>query len=141
MTSIQSCKIIPLPRNNDPRGNLTVVENNINIPFEARRVFWIYDVPGGEYRGGHAMKSTSEFIIALSGSFDVIIDDGVNKVTYSMNRSYYGLLLPNLIWRQMVNFSTNAVALVFASTEFDPDDYVYHYDDFLRIKMDQHEQH
>ncbi|OGU34781.1 MAG: hypothetical protein A2068_00860 [Ignavibacteria bacterium GWB2_35_6b] len=127
-------KLIQLPKINDPRGNLTFVEGENHIPFEIQRTFWIYDVPGGEVRGGHAKKELNEFIIALSGSFDVLVDDGINKITYTLNRSYYGLYLPNLTWRELVNFSTNAVALFLVSLPYDKEDYIYHYDEFLKHK-------
>lgn len=130
-------RIIDLPKILDRRGNLSIIEEMKNIPFEIKRSFWIYDVPGGETRGGHAYKETQEFIVALSGSFDVVIDDGKVKQTFSLNRSYYGLYVPKLIWRQMVNFSTNSLALVVASTEYDPDDYIREYDEFLKAKKDE----
>jgi uncharacterized RmlC-like cupin family protein len=123
-------KIIDLPKIIDKRGNLSFIEGGGHIPFEIKRVYWIYDVPGGEQRGGHAFKSQSEFIVALSGSFDVVLDDGIDKRTYCMNRSYYGLYVPNGIWREMKNFSTNSLALVIASTKYDANDYVRDYNQF-----------
>ena len=134
MDSSKHPEIIKLPKINDPRGNLTFVESANHIPFEIKRTFWIYDVPGGEVRGGHAKKELNEFIIALSGSFDVLIDDGTNKITYTLNRSYYGLYIPNLYWRELLNFSTNAVALFLVSQPYSQEDYIYHYEDFLRYK-------
>ena len=134
MISANEPKIIQLPKINDPRGNLTFVEGQQHIPFEIKRTFWIYDVPGGEVRGGHAKKELNEFIIALSGSFDVSVDDGINKITYTLNRSFYGLYIPNLTWRELKNFSTNAVALFLVSLPYDKDDYIYHYDEFLKYK-------
>lgn len=119
--------IIQLPKNYDRRGNLSVIEEINHIPFKIARTYWIYDVPGGEVRGGHAYKENQEFIVALSGSFDVMLDNGIEKKTYSLNRSYYGLYVPKGIWRQMMNFSTNALALVLASIEFNPTDYIYDY--------------
>lgn len=119
--------IIQLPKNLDRRGNLSVIEGINHIPFKIVRTYWIYDVPGGEVRGGHAYRQNQEFIVALSGSFDVILDDGKEKKTYSLNRSYYGLYVPKGVWRQMQNFSTNALALVLASIKFNPDDYIYDY--------------
>jgi uncharacterized cupin superfamily protein len=104
------------------------------VPFEIERAFWIYDVPGGSVRGGHAYQSVQEFIVALSGSFEVMVDDGTHRARYALNRSYQALVVPNLIWREMANFSTNSVALVLASGPFSPDDYVRHYGDFLRLK-------
>lgn len=127
-------RIIQLPKVHDPRGNLTFVESTKHIPFEIKRAFWIYDVPGGEVRGGHAKKLLEEFIIALTGSFDVMVDDGRNKITYTLNRSYYGLYIPNLYWRELVNFSTNAVALSLVSRPYENEDYIYHYDEFLKRK-------
>ena len=127
-------KIIQLPKIHDPRGNLTFIESEKHIPFEIKRSFWIYDVPGGEVRGGHAKKNLEEFIVALSGSFDVAVDDGINKITYTLNRSYYGLYIPNFFWRELVNFSTNAVALFLVSRPFEQEDYIYHYEEFMRYK-------
>jgi len=127
-------KIIELPKIIDHRGNLTFIETQKHIPFKMERVFWIYDVPGGETRGGHAYKHTEEVIIALSGSFDVIIDDGKTKKTFSLNRSYYGLYLPAGTWRHMENFSTNSLALVIASTPYNPEDYIRDYQEFLNNK-------
>ena len=127
-------EIIQLPKFEDPRGNLSFVEENNHIPFKIERTYWIYDVPGGQIRGGHAFKEQNEFIIALSGSFDVIIDDGKTKKTFSLNRSYYGLYVPKGYWRQMDNFSTNSLALILASTAFDDDDYIRDYKDFINYK-------
>ena len=123
-------KIINLPKICDRRGNLTFIEGKKHIPFEIKRVYWIYDVPGGEDRGGHAFREQCEFIVAMSGSFDVAIDNGGTIETYRMNRSYYGLYVPNGLWREMKNFSTNSVALVIASTGFNNDDYIRNYDKF-----------
>lgn len=125
-------RIIKLPKILDARGNLSIVEELKNIPFTIKRVYWIYDVPGGEVRGGHAFIENEEFIIALSGSFDVLLDNGMEIKTYSLNRSYYGLYVPNGVWRQMLNFSTNSLALVVASTSFDLSDYIYDYDLFKK---------
>ena len=124
--------IISLPKIEDERGNLTFIEEEDHIPFEIKRVYWIYDVPGGQKRGGHAFKKQQEFIVALSGSFDVVIDDGKQKQTFSLNRSYYGLYIPNGLWREMNNFSTNSLALVLSSTEFSEDDYIRDYVSFLK---------
>jgi len=126
--------IIELPKILDQRGNLTFVETEKHIPFKIERTFWIYDVPGGETRGGHAYKTTDEFIIALSGSFDVVVDNGKEKQTFSLNRSYYGLFIPAGTWRHMENFSTNALAVVLASTYYSPDDYIYNYSEFMNRK-------
>lgn len=125
-------KIINLPKIEDPRGNLTFIEEEKHIPFKIKRVYWIYDVPGGQIRGGHAFKEQQELIVALSGSFDVMVDDGNQKQTFSLNRSYYGLLIPNGLWREMNNFSTNSLAMVISSTEFKEDDYIRDYNDFLK---------
>lgn len=127
-------KIIELPKFLDERGNLSFVEQNNHIPFEIKRTYWIYDVPGGESRGGHAFKDTEEFIISLSGSFDVIIDDGKNKETITLNRPYYGLYISKGIWREFNNFSTNSLALEFASTIYNENDYIRNYDEFLNMK-------
>ena len=123
-------KIIKLPKILDIRGNLSIVEELKDVPFLINRTYWIYDVPGGEVRGGHAFIKNEEFIIALSGSFDVLLDNGMEIKTYSLNRSYYGLYVPNGVWRQMLNFSTNSLALVIASTSFDVSDYIYDYEMF-----------
>ena len=123
-------QIIQLPKIIDRRGNLSFLEELSHVPFKIRRSYWIYDVPGGEVRGGHAYKENQEFIIALSGSFDVIIDNGDEKKRFSLNRSYYGLYVPKGLWRQMENFSTNSLALIVASTPFDKNDYIYDYNAF-----------
>lgn len=133
---MNNCKIIELPKYLDARGNLSFVQNNTHIPFEIKRTYWLYDVPGGESRGGHAYKETEEFVIALSGSFDVIVDDGKEKKTFHLNRSYYGLYIPKGIWREMDNFSTNSLALEFASTKYNPDDYIRDYNEFLKLQED-----
>lgn len=128
--TINDCKIIELPKINDPRGNLSIIEEFKQIPFKIKRTYWIYDVPGGEHRGGHAYKENCEFIVALSGSFDVILDDGIEKRKFSLNRSYYGLYVPEGLWREMDNFSTNSLALVLSSTEYNAEDYIRDYDKF-----------
>lgn len=125
-------KIIELAKISDPRGNLSVIEEYKDIPFKIERTYWIYDVPGGEKRGGHAFKNTEELIIALSGSFDITIDDGKEKKVFSLNRSYYGLYVPKGLWREMENFSTNSLALVISSTKFDENDYIRDYNEFLK---------
>lgn len=125
-------KIIELPKISDARGNLSVIEEIKNIPFKIERTYWIYDVPGGESRGGHAYKENQEFIVALSGSFDVVLDDGKEKKTFSLNRSYNGLYVPKGMWREMENFSTNSLALVLSSTKYDQDDYIRDYQEFLK---------
>ena len=132
--TIADCKIIELPKIMDPRGNLTFVEGENHIPFDIKRVYWIYDVPGGEVRGGHAYNELYEVIVALSGSFDIVLDDGKNKKKFSLNRSYYGLYVPKKIWRSLENFSTNSLSFIFASKKYDKNDYVRDYDEFLKIK-------
>lgn len=122
--------IIQLPKFPDRRGNLSFVEGNHHIPFLIKRSFWIYDVPGGESRGGYAPQTTEEFIVALSGSFDVLLDDGVSRTTFSLNRSYYGLYVPKGVWRQLENFSTNSLALVLASAPFNESEYICDYEQF-----------
>lgn len=128
--------IIQLPKFLDSRGNLSFVEQKNHIPFEIKRTYWIYDVPGGEERWGRAFRECEEFIISLSGSFDVILDDGTEKHTFPLNRSYYGLYIPKGMWRVLDNFSTNSVALVMASTCYDENDYIRNYDEFLKYKKD-----
>ena len=128
-------KIIDLPKYVDPRGNLSVIEELKDIPFKIERTYWIYDVPGGEARGGHAYKENQEFIVALSGSFDVILDDGHEKKTFHLNRSYYGLYVPKGMWREMDNFSTNSLALVLSSIKFNLDDYIRDYEEFKTMKQ------
>lgn len=127
-----SAYIIQLPKILDRRGNLSFAENQSQIPFEIKRSYWIYDVPGGTERGGHAYRENTELVIALSGSFDVMLDDGVNVERFSLNRSYYGLLIPKMVWRTMMNFSTNSLALVLSSTEYSEKDYIRNYQDFLK---------
>lgn len=134
---MNNTRIIELPKIFDPRGNLTFIEEQNQIPFDIKRVYWIYDVPGGETRGGHAFKQQQELIISLSGSFDVVIDNGNDKFKFSLNRSYYGLLIPAGIWRHMENFSTNSLAVVLASTEFDENDYIRDYNEFSQKYKDE----
>ena len=126
--------IIQLPKYIDIRGNLSVIEEMKELPFKIERTYWIYDVPGGERRGGHAYKENDEFIVAMSGSFDVHLDDGKEKKTFHLNRSYYGLFVPKGMWREMDNFSTNSLALVLSSTKYDVNDYIRDYDEFLKFK-------
>lgn len=135
--SLNIVKLIELPKILDSRGNLSFVEESTHIPFNIKRTYWIYDVPGGEKRGGHAYKENQELIIALSGSFDVILHDGDKKHVLSLNRSYYGLYVPNGIWRQMENFSTNSLALVHASTFFNVADYIYDFDEFKKSQYEK----
>lgn len=133
--NISECKIIDLPKFLDVRGNLSFVEEFRHIPFKIERTYWIYDVPGGESRGGHAYKENQEFIIALSGSFDVFLDDGKDSRVFHLNRSYYGLYVPKNVWRQMDNFSTNSLALVLSSTSYNENDYMRDYELFKTMKL------
>ena len=132
---IEKCKIIDLPRINDPRGNLTFVEAWNHIPFDIKRVYYLYDVPGGSQRGGHAHKGLHQLIIAMSGSFDIHLDDGYSKKTIHMNRSYYGLFVCPMIWREIDNFSSCAVCMVLASNFYDEADY---YRDYNHMQYDYH---
>jgi oxalate decarboxylase/phosphoglucose isomerase-like protein (cupin superfamily) len=128
-----SISYINLPKICDIRGNLSFFENDNHIPFKIKRTYWIYDVPGGEARGGHAYRETEEFIVALSGSFDVILDSGNGeKVRYHLNRSYKGLYVPKMVWREMDNFSTNSLALITASTPYNQADYIRDYEQFTK---------
>jgi len=126
-------KIIQLPKIEDPRGNLSFFENDQQIPFEIKRTYWIYDVPGGDTRGGHAFKEQHEFIVALSGSFEVVVNDGRQEKTFLLNRSYNGLYIPNKMWRQMKNFSTNSLALVVSSANYDANDYIRDFQEFVTL--------
>lgn len=132
--TIDDIKLIELPKFTDPRGNLSFAEENNHIPFAIQRTYWIYDVPGAESRGGHAFKETNEFIISISGCFDVTVNDGKQKKTFTLNRSYYGLYIPKGLWRVMENFSTNSLALEFADTKYDRSDYVMEYVGYLKMK-------
>ena len=134
--TIDNCKIIQLPKITDPRGNLSIIEQIKQIPFEINRVHWVYDVPGGFDRGGHAYFETEEFIVALSGSFDVVVDDGAEKKTFQLNRSYFGLYVPKGMWRTMTNFSTNSLALVLSSTEYNEKDYISDYVEYMAWRKD-----
>lgn len=131
---MEGVRLISLQKVLDKRGNLSVIEESKDIPFKIERTYWIYDVPGGETRGGHAYKETEEFIVALSGSFDVIVDNGAERQRFTLNRSYYGLYIPKGLWREMENFSTNSFALELASTKYNPDDYVREYNEFLQLR-------
>lgn len=128
---MEGVRIIQLQKVLDNRGNLSVIEQYKDIPFKIERTYWIYDVPGGENRGGHAYMNNQEFIVALSGSFDVVLDNGQEKETFHLNRSYYGLYVPKGIWREMSNFSTNSLALVLGSTKYDADDYIRDYAEYV----------
>lgn len=127
-------RIINLPKVEDPRGNLSIIEEEQQIPFKIERIYWIYDVPGGQLRGGHAFKEQQELIVALSGSFDVLVDDAEVKQIFSLNRSYFGLYIPAGLWRQIQNFSTNSLALVLSSTRYNAKDYIYDYNEFLNFR-------
>ena len=129
---IEEARIIELPKISDPRGNLTFIESGLLVPFEIRRVYHLYDVPGGERRGGHAHRELEQFIVAASGSFDVVLDDGFRTKRFFLNRSYYGLYLPRMVWREMENFSSGSVCLVLASEHYDESDYYRDHDQFLR---------
>jgi hypothetical protein len=132
--SIDRCKIIDLPKIQDPRGNLTFIEGNSHIPFDIQRVYYLYDVPGGSERGGHAHRGLHQLIIAMSGSFDVILDDGTNKKRVHLCRSYYGLYVCPMIWRELDNFSSGSVCMVLASNRYDESDYYRDYTEFLRAQ-------
>lgn len=125
-------KIIELPKITDPRGNLTVAEANKNVPFDIKRTYWVYDVPGGECRGGHAHKQCLEFIVAVSGSFHVTLDNGKEKQTYLLNHPWQGLLVDTGVWRTLDDFSSGAVCMVLASEKFEEEDYIREYDDYLK---------
>ncbi len=131
---MEEAKLIKLPKFLDERGNLSFIEEDQHLPFSIHRVYWIYDVPGGEQRGGHAFKETEELIVALSGSFDVVLHDGNEEKRFHLNRSYYGVMVPKMYWRMMENFSTNSLALILASTEYDDEDYIRNFVDFKRLK-------
>ena len=126
--------LIELPKNKDPRGNLTVIESGVNVPFKVMRNYWIYDVPSGMWRDGHAFKVQHELIISLSGSFDVVVNNGEKEQTFHLSRPQIGLYIPNMTWRLINNFSTNSVALVLSSTLYDPADYIENFEDFKNLK-------
>lgn len=131
---IKGVQLIELPKTKDIRGNLSFFENDNQIPFKIKRTYWIYDVPGGEYRGSHAFKDSTELIIALSGSFDLVLNDGKEEKRFHLNRSYSGLYVPNMLWRSLDNFSTNSVALIVSSHPYDETDYIRDFDEFKKIK-------
>lgn len=130
---VSTCKLMDLPKITDIRGNLTFIEQNIHIPFKIKRVYFLYDIPGGERRGGHAHKNLEQFIIAASGSFDVILDDGVKTKRHHLNRCYHGLYVPKMVWRELNNFSSGSVCLVLASEPFEEEDYIRSYSEFKKI--------
>lgn len=127
-------QIIDFPKICDPRGNLSFIESEGHVPFEVKRCYWIYDVPGGMFRNGHAFREQDELIVALSGSFDVVLNDGTGEKRYHMSRSYYGLYVPHMTWRAIDNFSTNSVALVLSSACYEPSDYIEDFNEFLKLK-------
>ena len=136
--ALDKVEIIDLPTICDPRGNLSFIEGNNHIPFKIERTYWIYDVPGGKTRSGHAFRTQEEFIVALSGSFDIILNDGKgNEETFHMARSYYGLHIPPMTWRKIVNFSTNSVAMILSSTKYDANDYIEDFEQFKAIAQDE----
>lgn len=128
-------ELVELPRIKDQRGNLSFVEEDSQLPFRIRRVYWIYDVPGGQKRGGHAFRETEEMIVALSGSFDVVLNDGERDYRFSLNRSYYGVYVPKMVWRMLENFSTNSLAVILASTDYSIGEYIYDFEEFKRLKV------
>jgi dTDP-4-dehydrorhamnose 3,5-epimerase-like enzyme len=132
--TIELCKILDLPKITDPRGNLTFIEAGVHIPFDIQRVYYLYDVPGGSDRGGHAHKELNQFIVAMSGSFDVVLDDGKEKKRVHMNRSYNGLYICPMIWRELDNFSSGAVCMVLASNKYTEEDYLRNYAEFMRVR-------
>ncbi|NEU10014.1 WxcM-like domain-containing protein [Flavihumibacter sp. R14] len=136
-STLDNVKIIDFPKILDPRGNLSFLEENASVPFKIERTYWIYDVPGGEIRGSHAFKNNCELIVALSGSFDVCLNDGFSERKIPLNRSYYGLYVPEMLWRKLENFSTNSLALVLSSTVYDENDYIRDYDHFLTLKANK----
>ena len=131
---MEGVELIELPKILDERGNLSFFENSNQIPFDIKRTYWIYDVPGGEIRGSHAFKESHEFIVALSGSFDVVLHDGEKEVKFNLNRSYYGLYVPNLLWRRVENFSTNSLALIVSSIPYNSNDYIRDFDEYKKLK-------
>lgn len=130
-------QIINLPKIIDKRGNLSFFENPKQLPFEIARTYWIYDVPGGETRGSHAFKEQQEFIVALSGSFDIVLHNGNEEIKFSLNRSYYGLFIPKMYWRRLENFSTNALALIVSDKHFDENDYIRDFEEFKKLRNEQ----
>lgn len=136
ISTVYDCNIIPLPRIQSVKGNITPISELDNIPFTIERVYYLYDVPGGQERGGHAHKNLQQLIVAVSGSFDIILNDGVNKKRVMLNRPYEGLLMPSGIWRELTNFSSGAICLVLASAKYTENDYLRMYEDFLKFKQD-----
>ena len=134
-STVFDCKLIEFPKNHREKGNITAVNSLVEIPFTVNRIYYLYDVPGGESRGGHAHKELQQVIIAASGSFDIIIDDGRNKIKFNLNRPYSGLLMPKGLWRELDNFSSGSICLVLASHTYDENDYIRNYEEFLKLKL------
>jgi hypothetical protein len=134
-STVFDCKVIELPKNHRDKGNITAVNSLIEVPFSVNRIYYLYDVPGGESRGGHAHKELQQVIIAVSGSFDLIIDDGKNKKTFNLNRPHSGVLMPKGLWRELDNFSSGSICLVLASHSYDENDYIRNYEDFKKLKL------
>ena len=135
--NVRGCKILDLPKISDPRGNLTFIESPKHIPFDIKRVYYLYDVPGGAERGGHAHKELQQLIIAMSGSFDIVLDDGVNKERIHLNRPYFGLYVNTMVWRELDNFSSGSVCMVLASIPYDESDYYRDYGEFTQALKDK----
>ena len=136
-TGLSKCRLIDLPKILDHRGNLTFIEGNQHVPFDIKRIYYLYDVPGGATRGGHAHKKLEQFIIAAMGSFDVILDDGLEQKRFHLNRSYYGLYIPTMVWRELDNFSSGSVCLAVVSEYYDETDYIRDYDTFKKLKHEK----
>lgn len=134
--TVFDCSIIELPKIENPAGSITPINAGVNVPFDIARVYYLYDVPGGASRGGHAHKNLEQLIVSASGSFDIILDDGINRRTVHLNRPYFGLLLPRMIWRELVNFSSGGICLVLASLKYDPHDYLRDHSDFAALKKE-----
>lgn len=133
--SLENCKLIDLPRITDPRGNLSFIESGLHIPFDIKRVYYLYDVPGGSDRGSHAHKNLHQFIVAMSGSFDIVLNDGINSKRFHLNRSYHGLYVCPMMWRDLDNFSSGSVCMVLASEHYDEGDYIRNYEEFIKLAM------
>lgn len=136
MTTVEDCRIIQLPKISDIKGKITPIYSSVHIPFHIARVYYLYDIPGGETRGGHAHMELQQLIVSAMGAFDVIVDDGYQKKRFSLNRAYYGLYMPHHIWRELENFSSGSICLVLASLPYDENEYIRDYKDFLRIKKE-----
>lgn len=137
--SINDCSMIELPKITNQKGNLSVVHNSIDIPFDIKRIYYLYDIPGGSTRGGHAHKELQQFIVSVSGSFDVVLDDGLDRKTIRLNRPYHGLFIPQMIWREIVNFSTGGICLALVSLPYNEDEYIRDYDLFVKYKHNMNE--